>query len=553
MRSLRRRFLAVSLVVSAGAAGAQSSATLPPLDAAHRDAERLVALGMADPLLIGQRPYSRMTIAQLVRTAAEQVAMVEDEGHRAHAEEILARLRVIVAPELARLDTTVTEHGSAGTRLLERVVVDATRARGSERRILEDNGLGAIDAAVRPLAGVREGRRLVDGSTVSLETLHEVMVGSALSIVVQPRAASSRAGLDDGGENEVSLERAYARLVVGNLLMQVGRDHLVWGQGRDVGLLLSAGAPALDMILVGTEHPVRLPWLFRLSGPTRFALFVARLDGSQNFPYPYFVGYKINALPARWLELGASIYTKGGGRGGPPATFRERVSDATALIDVLFRGDDDYQFSDKYAGGEARLRFAGARGLELYVETLLNDLDFNRLRSSVTEDAAHLFGIWLPRIDRAGRVDAVLELRRTGIRHYRHHQFTSGQILRGELLGDPLGPDAQGAFLTTSWSTSPWGRASVELATEERRGDEYTDVTGGASTIDFARSRSRPVERRGRIVLGVETARRSGAVRMLLQAGVERSTNWNFVDGDTRTGALARVSVSLHPWLRRGE
>lgn len=553
MRSKLCLLLAASLLAPASAAGAQSSATLSPLDVAHRDSERLVALGVADPLLVGQRPYSRMTIARIVQSATDRVGLLEDDATRMHAGEILARLRALVAPEPHRLDTTTTARVPHAGRLLAKIVVDLTQATGSERRILEDNGLGGIDAAVRPLPGVREGRPIVDGTTLSLETLHEAALGSALTVVAQPRAAWSRSRGEDGGAASVSLERAYARLVVANFLLQVGRDHLVWGQGRDVGLLLSSGAPALDMVLVGTELPVRLPWLFRLSGPTRFALFVARLDGAQNFPHPYLVGYKINALPSRWLELGASIYTKGGGRGGPPATFGERVTDATALIDVLFRGENDYEFSDKYAGGEARLRFAGARGVEVYVETLLNDLDFNRLRSSLTEDAAHIVGVWFPRLDRAGRVDAVLELRRTGIRHYRHHQFTSGQILRGELLGDPLGPDAQGAFLTTSWSTGPWSRVSVELAAEERRGDEYTDVTGGARTIDFERSLARPIERRGRVVIGVETARRSGAILMLLQAGLERTANWDFIDGRSRTGGLARLSVSLYPGLRRGE
>ncbi|HYD54003.1 MAG TPA: capsule assembly Wzi family protein [Gemmatimonadaceae bacterium] len=527
---MRRSLLLASLSLTlARALGAQASATLRPTDAAHRDLSRLAALGYLDTLLLGQRPLTRATVERALREAAVRVEA--DTGARQPVgREILRRLA---------WDST------AGMQPLRSGTLDLTTVDGSRRRLLDDNGLGGIEAHVDPFLGSREGREIGEGATLSLETLHELSAGRVLTLVLQPRLALGRAVLGDGARVRGTIERAYARLAVRNLVVQLGRDHLLWGQGPEVGSLFSAGGPALDMVLVGHERPFVFPWLLRWLGPTRLSLAVARLDGGQNFPHPYVAAYKASILPARWLELGAQMYTKGGGRGGPPADFWDRVSDATQLIDVIFRGEDDYQFSDKYAGGDVRLRLPRAAGAELYGEILLNDLDFNRIESSVTEDASHVAGLWLPRLDRRGRLDARLELRHTGIRQYRHHQYTSGQVLRGQLLGDPLGPDARAGYLALGWAAAVWQRVELQLAAEERRADEYVDVTGGARTIDFERSLERPRERRLRAVAQWDAGTDDGARRLLVQLGTERTTHWSNEPDARRTGWLARVGVEL--------
>jgi len=488
----------------------------------------------------------------MVREAEGRLATLRaaHAGRAALVDDVVVRLRAEVAEELATLASADDTHVTS-RRLEARGALDATSLGMPARRIPEENGLGKIDAASNPLVDYREGRVLPQGATVAAEALLELRAARSLLLLFQPSVALSQ---ESGGDSQAraSVQRGYLRLAARNLVVELGRDHLQWGQGRDAALLTSSGAPALDMILLSHERPVVLPWLLRFAGPTRWSIFLSRLDGGQNFPHPYLVGYKASALPARWLELGASIYTKGGGSGGPGATFGERLADATALIDVLFRGESDYQFSDKYAGGELRLRVPRAAGLELYGEMLLNDLDFNRFASSVGEDAAHVAGLWLPRLDGVGRVDGRIELRHTGIRQYRHHQFTSGQVLRGRLLGDPLGPDAMGAYLALGWEPSLRHRLALDLAAEERSADEYVDVTNGAATIDFERSVAHPHERRARAVLGWEGARRGGAVRLLAQLGIERASNFGFVDRVSRTGGLARIGLTFGPsWEAR--
>jgi hypothetical protein len=529
IRGLRPLLLALALA-SPHALAAQASATLAPTDPAHRDLARLAALGYVDTLLLGQRPLTRAAVGRAVREAR---ARLEGDAHGATA---------IVAREILHRLSADSAHAAP----VRRLALDLDLIDDSRRALRTDNGLGGIDARIDPFLGDREGRRIGEGATAAIEATGELLVGRYLALVAQPRLWLGSRGQDP----DATLDRAYARLVIRNVALQVGRDHLLWGQGAEVGTLFSAAGPALDMVMLGHERPFVLPSLLRRLGPTRLSFVLARLDRAQNFPHPYVATYKASILPARWLELGAHLYTKGGGEGGPAASFRDRVSDATHFVDVLFRGDDDYQFSDKYAGVDFRLRIPPAAGAELYGEVMLNDLDFNRFGSSVGEDASHVLGIRLPRVTTDGRVDATLELRHTGIRQYRHHQFTSGHTLRGMLLGDPLGPDARGGYLSVGWSPSTWSRVSLDLAREERRGDEYEDVTGGARTIDFERTLARPAERRTRGVAGWEAALRDGALRLVMQVGIEAISNVDSTERDS-TGYHGRFGVELRPSLGR--
>lgn len=542
-RARAAHLLPVAVAVLSMAArplAAQASATVAPLSALHRDVDRLVAQGIVDTVIVGQRPYSRMAVARMLAQAAaslERLAGVDARRAELVAE-IVTRMRHELAPELR-----LARRDSGGAPLVRRADVDATLLGAPWQRVPVENGLGEIDAEIAPLLGPREGRDLRRGLTVSLEPLLEGRLARALVVVAQPRAAAySGEGVTEAA---VRAERAFARTALGPVALQVGRDHLAWGQGMTGGSMLSTDAPALDLVLLATDGPVLIPLLSRLGGPIAASAYAARLDGRQNFPHPYLVGYKVSALPARWFELGIAVHVKGGGRGAPPASLAERVADLFPLYDVLFKGDDDFQISDKYAGADARLRLAG--GAELYGEMLVNDLDFNRLRSSFGEDASHVLGVWLPRLDGVGRVEGSLEVRHTGIRQYRHHQFTSGMTLRGRLLGDPLGPDARGAYASLAWSGSTWTRLTLDVAGEERRADEYTDVTNGAATIDFERTLARPRERRVRAVASWEGAFREGTVRLLLQAGAERTTAADFVEERRITGGLGRVSLSIVP------
>ena len=107
----------------------------------------------------------------------------------------------------------------------------------SPPRAFAENGLGSLDAAMNPLLQGREGRNVVDGGTVSLESTHWVRFSEHVAVFARPRF---QLGLTRNGQpdvNEVVLQNLNAHLVVGNFEVEVGRDNLYWGKGRNAGLL----------------------------------------------------------------------------------------------------------------------------------------------------------------------------------------------------------------------------------------------------------------------------------------------------------------------------
>jgi hypothetical protein len=292
--------------------------------------------------------------------------------------------------------------------------------------------------------------------------------------------------------------------------------------------------------------PFRLPWLLRHVGPMKASIFYADLGGDQNFPHPYFVGYKFSILPSDRVELGVAVYTKAGGHGSPRASFSARVVDAFPFLDAAFYGGligtrGKYEFSDRYAGVDGRWRLPRLASAELYWELLLNDFDVRRLRSVLWEDAGHIAGVVLPRLTASGRLGATLELHHTGLRYYEHHQFTSGQTLHRILIGDALGPDALGAFATVDWYASTRSRLSIDAAVERRSSDRYSLREGPG--FGFQRVQSNPREGRARLTVSWRTPSQHEALGFLTQAGLEHTRNFDFVRGVQRTALLGRAAL----------
>jgi hypothetical protein len=290
------------------------------------------------------------------------------------------------------------------------------------------------------------------------------------------------------------------------------------------------------------------PWIFRRLGATKLSLLYADLGAAQNFPHAYLVAYKVSIAPSTRVELGTSVYVKSGGRGGPRASMTSRLLDLFPFLDagnyanvVGVRGK--FEFSDHYAGVDGRLRWPSARGTEVFWEVLLNDFDIRRLGSVFWEDAGHVVGMAIARLDAAGRLGGSVEYHHTGLRYYEHQQFTSGQTLRRTLIGDPLGPDAHGAYANVEWYASGRDRIEGEAAWERRSNDEYEYLPVALPAFGFRRVRSRPKELRARLVTTWRRTPERAAMGMLAQVGYEQASNFAFVSGRRETGFLGRLGL----------
>jgi hypothetical protein len=220
--------------------------------------------------------------------------------------------------------------------------------------------------------------------------------------------------------------------------------------------------------------------------------------------------------PRPRFELGVAVLTHTGGDGGPKATFLERVIDLFPIIDALAPQHADLQISNKLAGGNLRLRFPELSNLDFYYELQIDDFDGRRLRSSFVDDAGHLLGIRVPVLVGNGQVTTRAEWHRTSLRLYEHAQFRSGVTYQGRLIGDPLGPHALGAYLSTEWRFSPLNAIALAVADEGRDPSLYTATVSGTRDrgFRFIRLTDDPEHRRRRALLSLEREVGTGALRL---------------------------------------
>jgi len=523
---------------------AQTTRLVNPLDPTYQDLRELVNAGLVNQIWLAQRPLSRRAFRSALLEARarlrERISSGRDARRLSVDEEIIASMEV----QLGMIDSAdagpVLENQTAVLRTLS---LDETATTQPTRLIPDSNGIGKINARLNTLLSERQGQPLVYGASTLLTSTHS-LESAHLAFDFTPQLALL-APKDTAAKLDFRLQDFQLRAVFRNLAIDVGAEYLNWGQGRDVGLLVANNSPPLDLIRLSSEEPFTFPWFLRHLGPSQASIFIADLGGDQNFPHPYAVAYHGSISPASALELGATVYTKAGGRGGPPATLTARLVDLLPFLDAsayndLFGTRCDCQFSDHYAGIDGRVRLAPFDG-SFFWEVLLNDFDIRRLSSVLWEDAGHVAGVEFPQLFDAGRLGASLEYHHTGIRYYEHHQFTSGQTIHQTLMGDPLGPDAQGAYANLDWRLAIQRRASLQIALERRSHDEY-DVTPEPH-FGFRKTIIRPKEWQARALATWQLLPAQRAFGALVQVGYARTRNVDFVEGVNQNGLLGRVEL----------
>jgi hypothetical protein len=533
---------------------AQATRLIDPVDPAYRDLRLLIDVGLINRLSLAQRPLSRAAFAHALEEASRNLIRRRAVGlptlaggPRAPDETQLAFFGEVIQSLRNRLN--LPDSSPPNERLtpelapLRTFSIDVSSTDQPSRLIPRDNGLGGIDGRLNTLLFNRQGEPSIDGTSALVESYHTFESNYvALSLTPQFSFVSPS---DSAGRGALRLQEADLRLLLRNVAIDVGREYVVWGQGRDVGMLNSNNSPPLDQIQLSSDEPFSFPWIFRQLGPTRLSFFFADLGADQNFPHAYAIGYRGSIVPTDYLELGASVYTKAGGKGAPPATTTARLIDLLPFLDAsaynnVFGARGNFQFSDHYAGFDGRLRLPSL-GTSFYWEVLLNDFDVRRLGSVFWDDAGHVFGFDLPRLSSSGRLQASLEYHHTGLRYYEHEQFISGQTVHQTLTGDPLGPNAQGVYANLDWYASLQRRLGLQLALERRSNDQYAFVP--EPHYGFTIKEHRPKEWTGRALANWQLLPERQQIGTLLQFGYARTRNFDFASADDRNGFLGRVAL----------
>ena len=539
--SRRALLVALLLLSSCTSLLAQGTATVPLDDPAYRYLDRLEELGVVRSAIMGQRPHSYAEVGRLLREARRNAGIGTSGG------EHVAVVDPLVAALIARLSARLERGASPTSALIDEGVLAIDAINTLRRRVrLIDSGAATID----PLALRRLGDPAVRGQSLALELLQSAEPATWLAVNARERIQASKPSDAGVASHDAAVLEAGARARWRNLALMVGREQLGWGSGSRGGLFIAADAPALDQVVVASEHPFLLPGVLHRAGPVAGTLTLAEMGPSTVRSHSMMLAYKVSVRPAPTLELGATFQNHFGGEGGRPSPFLTRVIDFLPMIDIFRRHNytDSTQVldvdSDKALGADIRWRIDRLGGVIVAGEWLVDDFDVHRLVSLLNYAGSHALSVTLPRL--ASQAWS-LELLAThmGPLTYTHATLTQGMTTRGRLLGSELGPDVKRFGAELRWT--PTAATQVALAGQAAifSNAEYPAGYDAAGHWVVRRLSLGPDELREQVVASL-TLEPAAATALTVRGGVERIRNVMFVDG-RRHGYVADVALRWRP------
>ena len=431
---------------------------------------------------------------------------------------------------------------------LERAQFDYTLLDSPSRDVPFINGTGLIDASINPLVGNREGRYYIDGNTLGFETTHQAQLSNYFSLYARPRLELLAPNTGSSQFN-VFPQQLYGKTACHNIELEVGRDSLVWGQGKSGGLLLSNNAPPLDMVKISTPSPFYLPWIFKYVGPTSFQLFFADLGPERDYPHAILSGYKITLKPVTFFEIGLNYTIMMGGRGANAPSFWEAIQEFTGVLTAIQKNTAgaDKPFTNRLFSLEGRWALPFFRNSIFYAEIGFDDTN-REIRTLFEDNAIYYAGVYIPRLNSNGTMDLRLEYKHIPAGAYRHGQYTSGYTLNRRLIGDEGGPDSETVLLEWRWDLQNQLTHRTSLSYQQRDSDLFTGLSSGVELIDFVKAQDNPAEHRWQLNEGVLWAFKPNW-RVELEAGYEYISGFNFNPGRNSNNFIGSVSFSFSPAL----
>lgn len=487
-----------------------------PLDHwAYRAVDRLAALGLVDSGLQGVRPWTRSEFARLVNEAVDR-AKRGDRVANAH----LSRLRKEFAAEI--------EERQGGRR-------------GAYWKPVEAVGARLLASSDEPEAILAHGDVLSDGLDARLDWQTHARLGNHIVAALRPELRWSSGdsvpfrdhGLGttpaavDETDARVVLRESYVKLVLWNLEVEAGRDHIWWGPGRRGSLLLTNNAEPLDLIKVSNGEPVLLPWLLRYLGPFQAEWLWTELEHDRVVPRAQLTGLRLDFKPTPNWEVGLSRVIQFGGH-GRPGLFEKGLGDVLAGVNA--EGGDDVETENSIAAIDLMWRIAWPRPAQLYWEyggedqaTLLNITPF-------MSAFGHIFGLYLPEVVPGVPVDLRVEYftntQDDGPVWYRHGTYRSGYTYRGKILGHPFGSEAEAVSVRVDWFPTDAIEVGVDADWVSNR------IVGGGTEKDL------------RLGCDAHLFTR-GVARYSLRYDFERRGDVDGVSGDDATSHRLMVEMAL--------
>ncbi len=311
----------------------------------------------------------------------------------------------------------------------------------------------------------------------------------------------------NSGTDVFRLIEGYAGVQFSKFSITVGKQSLWWGPTVSGPFLFSDNAEPIYMARLSQTSPIRLPWIFGYLGAVKLDSFFGKLSGHEFPNSPYTHGEKVTLKPTPNLELGFSRTMIFAGKEdgfcpssylpngcpGHPLTFGyfwsgfSSVGDASTPLGSLPGSAQDV--GDRRGGFDFNYRVPGVRDWLTVYGDFFTDDDPSPL--SAPARSAIMPGIYLAKFPFLHKLDFRAEAPMTaqsaisgsgGQFFYFNGAFRDGNTNKGVIIGNWIGRQAKGLFLTSRYMISPM--ANIQFSFRNQVSDPKF-ITGGDTMDDF--------------------------------------------------------------------
>lgn len=504
-------------------AGTEGSAYVPVNHWIYPALDRLHALGYVDSAFLGLRPWTRLSIANMLKLSADSI---ETDANNDEARELYHTVLREVQPdldhptELARprfeLESVFTElRGIGGTPLRDSFHLGQSiindYGRPYQSGFNNYSGFSARAEAGRfslyfrgefqrapSAAGYSSAlsaflSSCIDGIPLSGFT-NAIMPPNTCANGVPPGPSPQQdtipAGPIPAANNLRVVEANLSYHLLGHEISFGKSDHWL-GPDQGASMLWSNNAENIYAFEINRIEPLRIPLLSRLTGPFRYDFFVGSLKGHTYPNAPWVHTEKISFKPTRNLEFGFSRMAIWGGKGHAPITLHTFLHSFFSVQNVSTstkQSPDDPGARLGTFDFSYRLPFL-RHWVTVYTDSVAHDSVSpvgNPERSNVHP------GIYLARFPGVEHLDLRLEgantdtpvwTLQTGQYTYWEGVQRQGPTNKGFLLGDWVGRQGKGGQAWLTYHLSP----HEEVQFQYRNAKAATAfIPGGTTQNDYS-------------------------------------------------------------------
>ena len=425
-----KQALTAALLISTLSSGVQASSSsdlvspnVPLSSPLYGYIEKFDGLGYLQSMPDGTKPYTRM---QMARWLTEIQSEAEHRSVPVYLTEMKNELERELAPELKVLAGEPVEMSLT----LKEVGLEVGTYDGDNLRYRQD--ASGPRAGQQPLNGNNNGYRYGKDANAVASALLAGKLGNDVAVALEPRFSYA-----DNLHGDAALTSGYVKARINGTAIQVGKDPVFWGHGATGSLILGNNMTPLTSIRFSSLEPYASNGFFRFLGDMNFTALYSELENNRTrfnqneVDSPSFVGMRATFVPREDFTFGLSFTSMLGGKGKGLSSgdWWDWIS-----------GKNDYAHADKWnniAGLDFKVRVPKWNGVQVYGE-LYGEDQANYMPSKVAERV----GIYIPRLSQDGVWDMKVEYANTSNAWYGHQLYTNGYVYKGDIIGDPIGHNA---------------------------------------------------------------------------------------------------------------